>query len=333
MNRDAPPRILGLHHVTATVAHAQPDLDFHVGVLGLRLVKTTVNFDNHDVYHFYYGDERGSPSTLMTTFPYARHDVRQGVQGAGQITTTRFSVPPGAIEGWRGRLDAAGIHHEAEVAADVPGLVLRDPSGLRLALVEEEGDPRAAWTEGGVPPVPGEIAIRGLHSVTLTVRDAGRSVEFARERLGLEPAWDHDGRTRLCAPGDGRGAEHPAAGMPGRALDIVQATGDLPDAVNGLGTVHHVALAVRDDAAQLAFRERLMAAGVRVTEVRDRKYFRSIYFREPGGILYEIATMGPGFAVDEAPGELGRALRLPDEVGENADVVAGRLEPVSPPGF
>lgn len=324
------PRILGLHHLTATVGEAQPDLDFHVGLLGLRLVKRTVNFDNHAVHHFYYGDGAGSPSTLMTTFPYARQGLREGVQGAGQVTVTRFSVPGGALVHWRRRLDAAGV--ASGLLEGVAGSALRfqDPSGLAVELVEAVDDPRAPWKGGGVPPVEVGTEIRGLHSVVMTVRDPDASASFAAAMLGMEEVARGEGWVRVRAPTEGAG--HPARGNPGRILDIVRAPDHLPDAVNGTGTVHHVALAVTDDEAQQLLRAHLVEAGVQVTPVRDRKYFRSIYFREPGGVLYEVATMGPGFAVDESPGALGEALRLPDDVTDDPADVERRLDPVRVPG-
>jgi glyoxalase family protein len=321
------PRILGLHHLTATVNRAQDDLDFYTGVLGLRLVKQTVNFDNPKVYHFYYGDGSGTPSTLMTTFPYGLEGVRQGVQGAGQITTTAFSVPTGSLPGWTARLEEARIPFEREADPfGTPTVVIRDPSGLRLALVASEGDAREPWLGlpgGGAPDLGAGLAIRGLTGPTLAVRDVERSERFARELLGLEVVSRAGAHVRLGAPG--------AGGAPGSFLDFAPAPSSLPDAVNGLGTVHHAALAVADASVQLAFRERLLDGGANVTEVKDRKYFQSIYFREPGGVLYEIATLGPGFTVDEADAELGRNLRVPDPVAHRHDEIARQLEPITLP--
>jgi len=311
------PTILSLHHVTATVAETSPDVRFYTRVLGLRLVKKTVNFDNHGVYHFYYGDERGTPSTLMTTFPYAGKGVREGVKGAGQITVTSFSVPPGSLEFWRGRLEAAG----PEVSADGDrfgdaALMVEDPSGLNIELLEGRDDAREPWVAEGVPP---EAAIRGVHGVTLLVRDAARSVRFLEDALGWRVLERTGPRTRL---GVGEGG-------PGSILEVLESA-HAPDAVNGLGTVHHVAMAVAGDEEQLAFRERLIELGHQVTEVRDRQYFRSIYFREPGGILYEIATLGPGFTIDEDVSELGTSLRLPAWEEQNREAIARALPEIDP---
>jgi glyoxalase family protein len=289
--------ILGLHHVTATVNDAQADLDFSVGALGLRLVKKTVNFDNHFVYHFYYGDEVGHPGTIWTTFPYKDQGVLQGIRGAGQITVTSFSVPAGSLDGWKTRLRARGY-----TVTDTPprfgdeSILVDDPSGLCIELVATDRDARAPWTAGGVDTAS---AVRGLHSVSLEVRDPRRTVEFMRELLGFEVVNEMEGRTRVAVNGDG----------PGKFMDIVRA-GDSGWAKNGLGTVHHVAMAIGTEEEQSKLRGEL-AGRAHVTPVRDRQYFKSIYFREPGGVLFEVATMAPGFAVDEPVAELGRSLKLP----------------------
>jgi glyoxalase family protein len=312
------PQILGLHHVTATVAGAQEDLDFFAGVLGLRLVKKTVNFDNPSVYHFYYGDELGTPGTLMTTFPYAGKGVREGVHGGGQITATSFSVPPGSLDGWRERLDAAGVRHE-----DGPhrfgdaALRLRDPSGLVIELIEGPGDTREPWPEGGVPS---ELAIRGIHGVTLTLPRPGPTLGLLVEGLGYEVVGAEGRRTRLQVGGD----------LPGHYVEVLE-TPDAPAAVNGIGTVHHVAMAVSGDEEQLAMREALLERGLGVTDVRDRQYFRSIYFREPGGVLYEVATLPPGFTIDEAPAELGGGLRLPPWEEPSRGAISATLPDVRVP--
>ncbi len=309
------PSIRSLHHVTATVAEPSPDVRFYTGVLGLRLVKRTVNFDNPGVYHLYYGDERGNPSTLMTTFPYAGKGVRVGTIGAGQITVTSFSVPVGSLEFWRDRLGAqdqaftTGTERFGERS-----LMLEDPSGLNIELLEGTGDSRAPWISPGVEP---EAAVRGVHGVTLVVRRASDSIRFATEVLGLEVAGRTGRRTRLAA----------ANGGPGSYLEVLESE-HAPDAVNGLGTVHHVAMAVKGDEEQLAFQERLRSGGYQVTDVRDRQYFRSIYFREPGGILYEIATEGPGFTLDEDLSELGTVLKLPPWEEENRDSIEAALPPI-----
>ena len=308
--------IRSLHHVTATVADAQADLDFCLDALGLRLVKKTVNFDNHHVYHFYYGDEHGTPGTIWTTFPYQGHGVPVGTKGAGQVTTTSFSVPAGSLDWWRDRLHAQG--HAPQDAAPRFGeasLLVTDPSGLNFELVANDRDARAPWTAGGIGA---ETAIRGLHSVTMTINAPVPTVAFMQDFLGFTVVNEMAGRIRLAVNGD----------EPGKRMEIAVAP-EAARARNGLGTVHHVAMAVETADEQSRLREELVRAGVGVTEVRDRQYFQSIYFREPGGVLFEVATMQPGFAVDEAPDALGRALKLPPWEEPNRWMIEAGLDRVS----
>lgn len=290
--------ILRLHHVTATVTDPHEDVWFYTRILGLRLVKKTVNFDHAGVYHFYYGDRVGQPSTLMTTFPYGDQGVRVGVKGAGQVTVTSFSVPPGSLDRWADHLSAYGIaFHEVPERFGEQAVMIEDPSGLNIELREGHSDGRSPWVS---PELDAGMAIRGIHGVTLVVRQAAPSISFLEGVLGFREVGEVRRRTRM-AVGDG-GAGH--------FVEVLESE-FAPEALNGLGTVHHVALAISDAAAQAQLRARLVEAGVQVTEVRDRQYFQSIYFREPGGILYEVATEGPGFLVDETEAELGRGLKLP----------------------
>jgi glyoxalase family protein len=307
--------ILGLHHVTATVDDAQDDLDFCLGGLGLRLVKKTVNFDNHHVYHFYYGDEQGAPGTLWTTFPYKGRGVPVGRIGAGQVTATTFSVPPGSLDVWRKRLAAraSAVTDLASRFGD-PVIGFADRSGLAFELVAAGHDARTPWVADGFDAAD---AIRGLHSVTLVVRDATKTVELMTQMLGFIVVGETDGRIRLAVNGGG----------PGKTIDVVYRA-DAEPAMNGLGTVHHVAMAVGSADEQLRLRRELLRYGCNVTEVRDRCYFQSIYFREPGGVLLEVATVQPGFAIDEAPASLGRDLKLPPwEEANRAEIERG-LAPV-----
>lgn len=290
--------LLSLHHVTATVDEARPDLDFCRRLLGLRLVKRTVNFDNHSVYHFYYGTEMGAPGTIWTTFPYHGWRVPAGVHGAGQVVATAFSVPSGTLERWRTRLEAAGLRPEDGAPRfDERPLVVRDPSGLAMELVPDARDARAPWTGSDVET---GMAVRGLHGVTLLLRSRAPTVKFMTGRLGFEIVDETRGRTRLAAGGNAAG----------HLVDLVEAP-DAPPARNGLGTVHHVAFAIAGAGEQLELRQELLRHGTEVTEVRDRTYFQSIYFHEPGGVLFEVATVAPGFTVDEPLDRLGEALKLP----------------------
>jgi glyoxalase family protein len=289
--------VIGLHHVTATVGAAQPDLDFAVSALGLRLVKKTVNFDNHDVFHFYYGNESGTPGTIWTTFPYAGKGVRVGTKGRGQITAVSFSVPATSLSFWKSRLRERGFTvSDLEPRFGDEALVVTDPSGLAIELVATGRDDRAPWTH----VVGSDAAIRGIEAVTMTLESAAPTVAFMTRMLGFVVTNEASGRTRLAVNGD----------EPGKRMDIIEAP-DAPAALNGIGTVHHVAMGVPTADDQLRIREELLRAGCRVTEVLDRQYFTSIYFREPGGVLFEIATVPPGFLIDEASGALGAALKLP----------------------
>jgi glyoxalase family protein len=290
--------IHGLHHVTATVADAQEDLDFYATLLGMRLVKKTVNFDNHHVYHFYYGNERGLPGTIMTTFPYKGMGVGAGVHGAGQITVTSFTVPDGSLGFWRRRLIEQGFTPEDEAPRfGEQSIRVADPSGLVVRLVASSDDQRAPWITVDIDVAH---AIRGIHSITMLVRDPARSLQLLTEVLGFAVVGQMDRRVRVAVNGDAAG----------RIIEIVTAP-DSPPAINGLGTVHHMAMAIDDADEQLRMRQELVRLGYQVTEVRDRQYFRSIYFREPGGVLYEIATVPPGFLIDEDAASLGCALKLP----------------------
>ena len=304
-----PHEILSLHHVTATVDDAQDDLDFCLDVLGMRLVKKTVNFDNHHVYHFYYGDERGAPGTLWTTFPYRNQGVPVGQQGAGQILATTFSVPSGSLDFWAHRL----LDHGLDVTEGWPRfddecLALRDKSGLVFELLAAD-DARTPWA-GTVDPA---TAIRGLHSITMVVQQVTPTIEFMQDLLGFVVVDEMEGRVRLAVGGQGAG----------HLLDVLHDPAATP-AKNGLGTVHHVAVAIGTDEEQLAVRNDLLARNHKVTEIRDRQYFKSLYFREPGGVLFEVATMGPGFLVDEDLCDLGRGLKLPPwEEPAREDIEAG----------
>ena len=310
--------ILGLHHVTATVDQAQPDLDFAIETLGLRLVKKTVNFDNHHVYHFYYGDERGTPGTIWTTFPYHGRGVRVGSKGAGQVTVTSFSVPAASLPFWRKRLTERGITvTDLAPRFGAESIACSDASGLNVELIGSSGDTRSPWRSGSVGA---DHAIRGLHSVTMVVRSPERTLALMRELLGFTVVDEHDRVVRVGVNGN----------APGRTIDIV-CDPDAAPAMNGLGTVHHVAMAIASGDEQLRLQQELIKYGCQVTEVRDRCYFTSIYFREPGGVLFEVATVAPGFTVDEPLDTLGRGLQLPPwEEPHRAEIEAG-LAPITHP--
>ena len=296
--------ILGLHHVTAIAGDPQRNLDFYAGVLGLRFVKRTVNFDDPQTYHFYFGDETGSPGSIMTFFPWP--GARRGRQGAGQVAVTSFSILPTSIGFWIERLLRHGIAYEGPArrgagAGAEQVLAFKDHDGLMLELVGHQGaEARPAW--GGAPGIPAEHAIHGFHGVTLWVEKGEETERVLVDTLGFRAAGE-DGSTRRYAAGDGG---------PGRIVDV-RAIGGFGRGAGGAGTVHHVAFAVADDEAELAVRERVAAAGLDPTPVIDRSYFHSVYFREPGGVLYELATSAPGFATDEPVDRLGERLMLPPQ--------------------
>jgi glyoxalase family protein len=306
--------ILSLHHVTATVDDAQADLDFCLGTLGLRLVKKTVNFDNHFVYHFYYGNEVGTPGTVWTTFPYANRGVQVGTKGAGQVAATSFSVPTGSLDSWRLRLGRHGIAvADIESRFGEPAIAFADESGLAFELIATERDDRSPWI---AEELDEDTAIRGLHSVTIVVRDPKPTIELMTKLLGYTVVDEAAGRIRVAVNGN----------RPGHILDVAHDPG-VALAVNGLGTVHHVAMAISSEDEQLALREELLRHGRKVTEVRDRCYFKSIYFREPGNVLFEVATMAPGFTADEHASTLGRALKLPPwEEPHRAEIEAALVD-------
>ncbi|TLW92909.1 ring-cleaving dioxygenase [Saccharomonospora piscinae] len=291
-----PFRTSGLHHVTAIGGDPRRNADFYLRTLGLRLVKTTVNFDDPGTYHLYYGDESGRPGTLLTFFPW--RDAPRGRVGTGQATTTSFSVPERSLGWWRRHLGEAGVESELVHRDGEDALNFRDPDGLTLALVAHpQGDPRDPWD---TPAVPAEHAIRGLHSVTLSVSREDATAGMLTEGLGLSFEAEERDRFRFAA----------GEGGPGATVDVL-VTPDAPRGLVAAGTVHHVAWRAPDEDTQSAWRDELLDRGVGVTSILDRQYFRSIYFREPGGTLLEIATDQPGFGIDEPLLELGRALKLP----------------------
>ncbi|WP_410648085.1 ring-cleaving dioxygenase [Amycolatopsis sp. cmx-4-54] len=287
----------GLHHVTAIGGDPQRNADFYTRALGLRLVKTTVNFDDPGTYHLYYGDGSGKPGSLMTFFPW--RDAPKGRHGTGQATTTSFSVPESSLGWWKQHLAENRVETSQVRNADgEETLTFLDPDGLELALVAHpQGDPRDSWD---TKLVPAEHAIRGLHSVTLSVSKEDATAGMLTDGLGLTFAHQDGNRLRFSA----------GEGGPGALVDVL-VTPDAPRGLVAAGTVHHVAWRAPDEDTQAAWRDELIDDGVNVTSILDRQYFRSIYFREPGGTLLEVATDEPGFAIDEPLLELGRALKLP----------------------
>jgi len=305
-------QIHGLHHVTSMASGARENNAFFTGPLGLRRVKKTVNFDAPDVYHLYYGDGAGSPGSVMTYFPFP--DIGQRRRGAGEVGQTRFAVPQDALPFWAERLARAGV--EGLRSAEGFGeerLDFLGPDGDEFALVAVE-DARTPWTGGGVPE---ETAIRGFHGVTLRLADAGPTDELLRF-MGYEVEASEGPVTRYRRAG-GNGAD---------TIEIEDAAG-APRAVPGAGSVHHIAFSVADRAAQDVVRRALAAEGFQVTPQIDRDYFWAIYFRSPGGVLFEVATEEPGFARDEDPARLGEGLMLPAQHAHLREALERRLEPIA----
>lgn len=305
--------VTGIHHVTAMADDAQKNLDFYAGILGLRMVKKTVNFDAPDVYHLYYGNETGAPGTIMTFFPFA--GIMRGRHGKGQMTVTSFSAPASSLDYWLKRLKKFNINHSTPQQRLDGELFIsfQDPDGLGLELVFNQVDQRPGFTYGAIPA---ENAVKGFYGAELAEEGYERTAALLLESM------DH----RLIAE-KGNRFRYSASGIPGDFIDIVC----VPDSQRGLGgggTIHHLAFATPDDATQLEVREKLLTKGVQVTPVLDRQYFHSIYFREPGGILFEIATNPPGFAIDEHPSKLGDALKLPPWYESSRDKIEKGLKPI-----
>ncbi len=305
-------QIKGLHHVTSLARDAAENNEFFTRTLGLRRVKKTVNFDAPDVYHLYYADKFGTPGSVMTYFPLP--GIVRGEPGTGEVGSTMFSVPQGAIPYWEKRLADNGMTGlEASEAFGEKRLAFKGPDGDGFALVEVDGDERPIWDEGGVPE---EAAIRGFRNVSLRLRDEGRTAELLRF-MGYEETDRRDGITRFALP-DGNGADF---------VEIETLPGAQP-ARQGAGSVHHVAFAVEDRAKQLEVRKALADTGYQVTPVIDRDYFWAIYFRTPGGVLFEVSTNEPGFARDEPLEHLGEELRLPKQHEHLRSVLEGHLQPI-----
>lgn len=306
--------IKGLHHVTAMASSPQQNVDFYVGVLGLRLVKKTVNFDAPDVYHLYYGDETGLPGSILTFFPFK--NIRPGTQGLGQAATTTFSIPKNAVDYWLKRFEQFNVNYKPpQERFDEVVIYFEDWDGLGLELIANDKDKRKPFTYGHIPL---EHAIRGFYSVELW--------ESTYERTeALLVKLDHQ---FVAESGPRRRYSTSKEGEAGRIIDIVWGT-QKQYGMDGSGTVHHIAFDTPSNEDQLAVREKLLTAGVRTTQVLDRQYFHSIYFREPGGVLFEVATTPPGFLYDEEVAQLGESLKLPPWEEHRRAYIENLLEPIT----
>jgi len=310
-------KIRGLHHVTAIASDPQRNLDFYVGLLGLRFLKRTINFDDPGTYHFYFGDRRGTPGTILTFFPWP--GARPGIRGTGQIEATAFAISPNSIGYWLERFRQQ--HVTAENISRFGEEVMRftDPDGLLLELIASSSPPSVEpWPEG---PIPAEHALHGFHSVSAALEGYERTARLLSDSFGYRLIEQLENRFRFAAPDEI---------APGRILDLLC----LPDTGMGrvaAGAVHHIAFRAKDEAEQLQWREHLVDLGYNVTPVIDRTYFLSIYFREPGGVLFEIATEAPGFTLDESLEELGTHLRLPPWLEPSRSDIERILPPIKLP--
>ncbi|HLW18783.1 MAG TPA: ring-cleaving dioxygenase [Cyclobacteriaceae bacterium] len=292
-------RILGLHHITAIAGDAQRNYDFYTKTLGLRMVKKTVNFDDPQTYHFYFGDEVGSPGTILTFFPWK--NVRQGKNGAGMATEIGYAVPTGSLEFWKKRFESLNVAHGViEERFDEKLLPFQDPDGLWLSLIETKNpDSRKGWE---INDIKADVALKGFHTVTLTLNNIKATASVLTEIFGYRQVEQ-----------DGNIYRYQTDTVENAALvDLLESPG-AQRGLNAGGTNHHVAFRVENEDILMAFREKILASGLHITEKINRDYFFSLYFREPGGVLFEIATDNPGFATDETVDELGTSLRLPNQ--------------------
>jgi glyoxalase family protein len=311
-------QISGLHHVTAIASDPQRNLDFYVGLLGLRFVKRTVNFDDPGTYHFYFGDANGTPGTILTFFPWP--GARRGTRGTGQVEATAFAIPIKSIDYWLGRLKEHHVAAEKATARfDEEVIRFADPDGLLLELIVSNSTATVeVWNDS---PVPAQHSLRGFHSVSSALESCDRTAKLLTETFGYQFGRQAENRFRFVAPGESNA---------GRTIDLLC----IPEGHTGriaAGTVHHIAFRCANDEEQRSWREQLLALGYNVSPIMDRTYFRSIYFREPGGVLFEIATDPPGFTLDEELDSLGANLRVPPWLESARGDIKRILPPITVP--
>lgn len=314
--------LLGIHHVTAIAGDPQANIDFYGGILGLRLVKKTVNFDDPQTYHLYYGDAEGRPGSILTFFPWP--GARRGQLGSGQVATVSFAVPAASITSWQQRLEQHGVSAQRHEVLGTPTLRFVDPDGLTLELaatLDATASAELSVPWQGDDAIGPEMAIRGIDHVTLIYGRSEPSVALLTGAMGFEPSEGDDSVQRFGL----------ADGGPTARLDIRHTTAGRGRIA--AGSVHHVAFRVADDAAQAWWQQHLSTHQVHVTPVMDRQYFRSVYFREPGGVLFELATDAPGFAIDEPFEALGQQLMLPPGLEAVRADIEAHLPTLRAPGL
>lgn len=305
-------KILGLHHITAIAGDAKRNFDFYSKILGLRFIKKTVNFDDPGTYHFYFGDEVGNAGTILTFFPWGE-GIQQGRKGSGMATEIGYSVPKGSLAFWQERFEKYNvIYNKPAEKFGEKYLTFLDPDGLKLELIESKtGDNRKSWE---TDEVKADVATKGFHSITLTLNNIQPTAAILTEIFGYKLVEQEVNRYRYSTD----------AVENASIVDLVE----LADEHRGLvanGSVHHVAFRVKDDATLMYFRDKIEQYGLSITPQIDRQYFHSLYFREPGGVLFELATENPGFMVDETLEDLGKNLKLPPQYESSRDKIEAHL--------
>jgi glyoxalase family protein len=307
--------VQGIHHITAVASDPQANIDYYHNLLGQRLVKKTVNFDDPGTYHFYFADEIGTPGTVLTFFPW-RH-MRRGQRGNGEVAATAYSIGSESVDYWLDRLAVRGVttgERQTRFGADV--IPFQDPDGMMVELVVHDGPASYAHWDAG--PIPPEHSLRGFFGATLWVGEAQGTADLLTDALGFTFAGQEGNRSRF------EGASNDI----GLTIDLLERPG-MPGARLGAGSVHHIAFRTVDDQEQAQYLQTLRSSGYHVSPVMDRQYFHSIYFRSPSGVLFEIATDAPGFLYDEAVDELGTHLKLPSWLEARREEIAGSLPPVT----
>jgi glyoxalase family protein len=289
--------VKGIHHITAIAGSPQENINFYNDLLGLKFLKRTVNFDDPYTYHFYYGDETGTPGTILTFFPWGKEAMR-GKRGSGQVTTISFSVKKNTLPYWIERLKKAGVNvSDIFSRFDEEVILFEDPDGIEIELISASNDNRPGWDNG---QIPSEYSILGFYTASLSETNAEATKNLLTDQLQYKKTKKDRNRIRFES----------GEGEPGTYIDVVE-TASGSKGLMGVGAIHHIAFRAKDDMHQLELKKILDEKGFNVTPVIDRNYFHSIYFREPGNILFEIATDPPGFLIDESKEELGKHLKLP----------------------
>lgn len=304
-------RILGLHHITAIAGEAKRNYNFYTNVLGLRLVKKTVNFDDPYTYHFYYGDKVGTPGSILTFFPW--EGMQSGRRGTRQVTEIGYSVPENSLDFWLQRFEANNIlYNKVSEKFGEQYLTFLDPDGLKFELTtSKNSDSRLPWE---TKEISAAHALKGFHNITITTNKLQPTADVLTNIFGYKLLETHVNRYRFVTD----------AVDNANIVDVVEVPGETVGHV-AAGSVHHVAFRVKDDNVLMAFRDKVQAAGLQITEKIDRNYFYSLYFREPGGVLFEIATDNPGFAIDESVEDLGSGLKLPAQYESHREDISKRL--------